>query len=329
MLLSRISSAVVTAALAVLPLRAAADPAPTDIETARSLMDEGDVLQDQGDLWGALERFQAADHLMHVPTTTLELARIQATLLQLVEARATAFAAARIPVAPGEPNVQTEARAAAGQLAADLGGRIPDLTLDITPQSANDTVTIDGSKLPNISRKLAYKLNPGAHTVSVEAPGFSTQVQRIPLAERQHAHLQVKLSAEPVTPVAQSTRPKPDSAPSATEDGNAPGRKRGIIGLSIGGAALVAGLVAGVVSLTTVSDVRSRCQGQFCPEETRGDLSTADTLATVANITIPLGVAAMGYGLFELLTHLDAAPVREGKLQVSVMPLGFALRGEL
>ena len=82
-----VDTAVLTASLAA---RAAhADPNAADRETARELMQQGRDLRDKNDLKGALQRFKAADDIMHVPTTALPLAQVQADLGLLVEARDT------------------------------------------------------------------------------------------------------------------------------------------------------------------------------------------------------------------------------------------------
>ena len=60
-----------------------------DRETARTLMQQGRELTAKGDLKEALKRFKGADDIMHVPTTGLEVARTQAPLGLLVEARDT------------------------------------------------------------------------------------------------------------------------------------------------------------------------------------------------------------------------------------------------
>ena len=68
---------------------ARADPTAADRETARTLMDQGNVLKDKGNLEEALKRFKAADEIMHVPTTAVPVAKLQVALGLLVEARDT------------------------------------------------------------------------------------------------------------------------------------------------------------------------------------------------------------------------------------------------
>src|SRR4051794_22145874 len=77
--------------------RASAEPTASGKETARGLMTEARDLRDKNDLRGALSRFQAADAIMRVPTTGLEVARTEAALGLLVEARDTIHRVLAIP----------------------------------------------------------------------------------------------------------------------------------------------------------------------------------------------------------------------------------------
>jgi hypothetical protein len=321
---------------------AAAEPTAAERETARSLMDDGDRLRDAGDLWGALERFQTADQIMHLPTTSLELARVQASLLLLVEAHVSALASANSEVGAHEPKAFAPARAAAVELAADLGPRIPDVTVFIEPAVAAGHVQIDGLALPHMLRPLPFKLNPGAHMLVVEAAGYDTHTQQFSLAQAEHAELRIALSALPpsasasITP-APPVSPAPVAAASASTlaavdagDPNRAGRTRGYIALAAGGAVLAAGVVTGIVSATKTASIRDRCDGLQCPASVRADVDTANALANITNVAIPLGLLGLGYGVLELLLHRSVEP--EGAAHgVSVsFGLGTAsIRGDL
>jgi len=300
--------------------RVAAAPTAAERETARALMDEGDELHDAGDLWGALERFHAADAIMHVPTTGLELARIQAQLLQLVEARATALEVASSAATPHEPKAFTAARKSATALAAELAPRVPDVTIKVEPQVADMRVSIDGTTLPRLPRPLPFKLNPGSHMLVVEAPGYETSTQQLSLADSQHATLDVVLkphvSEAPVPPRAIELAAL--SAPAADQgaDTGAAGRTRGYIALIAGGAVLAGGITSGILSATQTSRIRERCGGYSCSPEQRSDVVGAYTLANVANVTIPLGVLGIAYGLFELFTH--PVPTRDARVSAGL-----------
>jgi hypothetical protein len=92
-------------AVALVLSSAAAFAAPSDADKARALMKEGDGLYFSSDYAGALERYRAADAIMKVPTTGLAVARAQAALGKLVEARDQALTVARATGAANEPAI--------------------------------------------------------------------------------------------------------------------------------------------------------------------------------------------------------------------------------
>lgn len=320
----------------------AADSSPADRETARSLMAEGDRLRAAGDLRGAMARYQGAHAIMHVPTTGLDLARVQAQLGLLVEARSTAMEVIHSPVAQAEPQVFSEARKATLELANQLEDRVPALKTEVQPATASYSANVDGFEIPAQVHGLAYKLNPGPHTVLIDAPGYATETRQITLNDGETQTLSVVL--RPLPPSA-DPRPQPGTATltsstvvqpteSAERDLRArasAGTVRGIIGLSVGGVALVLGSVTGILSLSQASDVKRNCNGNQCAESERSTLSSANTLANVANISLPLGVIGVAYGLYELLTVPSTAPSAEHAraLRFDVTGTGVMLRGTL
>src|SRR5687767_6484542 len=84
----------------------AAPPASEkDREAARALMDEGKARVKSGELMRALEAFQKAHDLMHVPTTGMAAAKTHYQLGHLVEARRLAQEVLDYPKEAGEPPV--------------------------------------------------------------------------------------------------------------------------------------------------------------------------------------------------------------------------------
>jgi hypothetical protein len=314
---------------------ARAEPSASERETARSLMDEGDKRRIAGDLWGARERFQAANEIMHVPTTAFELARVETETLQLVEARATALAAANMPVQPNESPLYPKARADAARLAMDLAPRVPDVTVIIEPQTSLNRLAIDGVQMPRLVRPLPFKLNPGAHVLSVEAPGYVSDTQQFSLAEAQHAELHVLLKPAPALAAAPD---EPATAPpraSATRDIQPypAARTRGFVAAAIGGVVLATGVASGIWSAVETGAIRDLCHSDRCPEAVHDRRDIANTLANIANVTVPIGVVGLGYGLFEILTHPYAPKPRQSAraVRVSIDPLNarVTLRGAL
>jgi len=182
-------------------------------ETARALMQEGDELSAAGKHADALKNYLAAHALVRIPPTGLEVARSQVKVGQLVEARGLAMEMANSAPSAGEPPVYARARSAAAELAKDLGPRIPSIRTVVTP-GTRYTLTIDGQVLPAEAQAIAFRLNPGTHTIVVAAPGFITQRKEVPLAERQAATLTVQLQlAQANKGPAPAPAPAPGTAP--------------------------------------------------------------------------------------------------------------------
>src|SRR5260370_20281790 len=109
------AAALVVASLE-LPSPASAEPTTADRATARSLMAEARADRERGDLTHASEAFAAADALMHVSTTGLELARTQAAMGRLVDAADKALRVTRLPDGPNDPVPFRRAHEAASEL---------------------------------------------------------------------------------------------------------------------------------------------------------------------------------------------------------------------
>lgn len=294
------------------PVCAQTPIAASQRETARSLMDEGERLRAAGDLRTALVRFKAAHALVHTPTTGLQLARAHSGLGEYVEARGVALEASHHASAAGEPSVFAKARVDAGVLADELAVKIPSLQVQVEPADASFIVHLDGTALPEASRTLPFKTNPGDHEIIIEAPGFTAERRQVTLTDAQALVLHVQLAPAAADALAVAPRTAamtlggPAGSP-AVDSGVEAKKTRGYIGLAAGGAVLVTGLMTGVVSAIKTSNVKDRCQDGRCPESTRDAMSSANTFGNVANITVPLGLIGLGYGLYELLTLPKAA----------------------
>ena len=309
------------------PLYAAA-PSAAERETARRLMEEGDDLAEKGELHNAMNRYRSAHAIMQVPTTGVNLAKVQAKLGLLVEARATAIDVANLPVTPSEPPVFAQARKSAIALADELEPRVPSLTTTVSPASASYTLTVDNVTLPAAARNEPYRMNPGAHTIRVDAPGYLSETLQVELAEG-HAHsapVQLKLvNADSAAVGGQPDGPLADGDPAAA------GRKRGIIAVSGGGAVFAFGMISGIVAASKYGSLEDACPSHMCTPEHADRLSSANTFANLANVTIPLGLLGIGYGLYELLTLPTGAPVHanSSRLQLAVSYNSIVVGGSL
>jgi hypothetical protein len=152
---------------------AQAPPSAADKETARTLMNQGDDRFDAKDYAGALKAYQGADAIMHPPMTGVALARAQAALGLLLEARDTALQVAHQPAQAGDNPKYAESRAEARTLADARSARIPSLDLKLSASPAGLVVSVDDVPLPVAALTLPRKVNPGKHVVTARAPAFA------------------------------------------------------------------------------------------------------------------------------------------------------------
>jgi hypothetical protein len=283
------------AALVLFAATAHAEPTAADRETARALMQEGRALRDKGDLKSALDRFHGANEIMHVPTTALEVAKVQVSLGLLVEARDTVAAIRQSPEAPNDPEPFKEARAKLLELDAGLEGRVPSITIVVHGAAEGDSpaVAIDGVKVPAAAAKLARSVDPGHHVVTASSSSAEGK-QEIDVREGQTASVEVTLVASgATTPAAPAEEASQESAPPSS-------RSHGPttltwIGAGVAGAGVIAGSITGAMVLSKTSQLRGQCPGNVCPSSSFGSLDSTGTLATVS--TVSFVVAGVGAGV--------------------------------
>ncbi len=292
------STLIVTAATS---RTARAEPSLSDRETARSLMDDGDAKRDKNDLKGALKSYEAADAIMHVPTTGLEVARAQAQLGLLLEARETLGRVNRLPPKPGEPAPFTAARRTAETLTAEIGARIPSITVVVTnPEPGQATVIVfDGEIVPPAAAAAPRKVNPGHHSV-VARSGSLEKKQEIDVAERESKTVTIDLKPLKAAPVPGPAASDGDSTAQASSPSALPkvliygGFGLGVVGVGIGS-------VTGIMSISQVSDVKNDCTNNVCKASRAGDIDSAKSLGTISTIAFIAGGVGIGAGVIGLV----------------------------
>jgi hypothetical protein len=314
-----LAAAAVMIALVAWAAPSRAEPSAAEKETARSFMAEGRVRRDRNDLPGALESFRAADAIMHVPTTGLEVARTEAALGRLVEAADALRSVLHLPASPNDPPPFVAARGAAQSLLADVLARVP--SIRVAPRGSKEgvRVAIDDAPLPAEAIGQAFKIDPGHHVVRVTQRG-ATVTREVDVAERE-----TKLVAfdgpsdspagaaavapapgpdpapEPAAPAPSAdappaTSPEPsDAAPGDAPPPGAPSHPMRTIawtGVAVAGAGVVVGSITGLLSLSHASDAKAICDGDHCPPAAASDIDAAH--ATGRASTIAFAVAGAG-----------------------------------
>jgi hypothetical protein len=315
---------------------ARAEPTPAERETARSLMDQGYDLRDKGNDKEALKRFQAANDIVNVPTTALEVARTQVALGLLVEARDTLAALRKLPSKPSDPAPFREARKKGEELDASLAQRIPALTVVLrgVPEGEAPAITIDGTAVAPEALSLPRSVDAGHHVVAGRTSAMEA-TQEVDLREGEKKEVTLTFVA--------NASPGPTIAPDASTHGaSAPeqpsvARSHGFdtltwVGIAVGGAGVISGTITGLMSLSKTSSLANECPGNVCPPPAHGDHDSASTLATVSTVSFIVAGAGAALAVVSLVAGHDeptAAPAQPSTAsQTRVVPwLGLGAAG--
>lgn len=286
--------AVILAAMLVgvaVPVQAG-EPTAVQKDTARNLMQDGRDLRDAKDFKGALQRFRAADEIMHVPPTGFEVASAQAELGLLVEARDTIARVLNIPATPREPAQYKQARENARTLDDALVPRIPMVTVTVKGGS-NATLTLDDVEVPAALVGLPVRVNPGHHTIGARTAG-ARGTASVDVAEGEKKSVTIELFGKPAdeapppvvapTPAAELPPPSGSYAPA-------------IVAFGVAGAGLVVGGITGGLTLGKQSDLARSCPNRTCGPGNYGDIDTANMLATISTVSFVAAGASAAAGL--------------------------------
>lgn len=313
--------------LSLLLPKAAHAQTAEDRETARRMFEEGKARRDAGDVKGALRSFEAAEALVHAPTTKLALARAHLALGHLVEARDAAVSITQIPVAARESQPFTDARASATKLATELDERIPSLT--ITLRGARpEALSIDGVPIPQAAWGVPRRINPGAHVASARSGGEEVRAE-VSLAERENKSLVLDVPepkrravtespAPPVSSVSSVSLVSPVSPPPPAPK---PEEKKPLgpvfwTAAGLGVVGLAAGAVAGAISLSEKSRADETCREGLCPPTAHEALDASRSWATISTI----GFAAGGVGIGVAALSFALRPTRTSNVAVFIAP---------
>jgi hypothetical protein len=212
---------------------------------ARQLADRAYELFTAGDFAGAIESFKRADETYHAPTLVFGLAKAHAKAHHLIEARALLRNLIAEKMPPDAPEAFLGAQNSAKEELKAVIAAIPTLEVRLrnAVPTARVTVTIDGAAA-NVGAPT--ELDPGKHEITV-THDHGRETSSVVLAEGAHESIVLNLAAAPGAPGA----PPPGSAPAE----QLPSAVPGAIALSLGGAGLVVGAVAGVVTLQKAADI--------------------------------------------------------------------------
>jgi hypothetical protein len=316
------------AALAIAAATARAQTSAADRETARHLMDEGYAALDKGDRKTALERFVAADSLVHAPTTHVAVAKAQRALGLLLEARETALEVTRARPAPSEPRAFADARAEAQSLSDALADRIP--SLRIVVRGADDaTVSVDGVAVPRASLVAPRRLDPGAHHVEAQAGALRAQAD-VTLGEGDGKEVALELA--PASTAAPTSTPAGDAAdePTTTTGAGDGWRVASWVGFGVGVAGIVTGTVTGLLAISSKSSAANGgCAGNRCPPSTYGSLDDAQRFGDVSTVAFVVGGIGAAFGVTAWILSRRHGGTQPPSAAISVGPRWVGIVGTI
>jgi hypothetical protein len=233
-----------------------------------------------------------------VPTTALAVARSQATLGLLVEARDTlASSMRRTPDKPTDPQPFKDARAEGDQLDASLAGRVPGLTITIKGAAPGEqpALAIDGLDVPAAAIGLPRAVDPGHHVV-VAKTATAERRQEVDIHEGEQKQIELMLVSTGHSAVEppRSTTPEPAASvapPGPPTTSHAPSTVTWI-GVGLAGAGVIIGSITGVMAISKGGGLAGECANHVCGPAGHSDLSSAYAAATVSDAAF--AVAGVG-----------------------------------
>lgn len=264
-----------------------------DATTAEVLFDEGREAVKAGDYPRACAKFRESNRLDPAPGTVLNLADCEERLGRVATAWTLYREVTQRVPASDERHGIALARAKA------LAPKLPKLTVALALGSPVGTrVLRDGVELGAAALETALPVDPGAHTIVVEAPG------------RQKSSRQVSLSEAQSERVVVSAGPKASGAPGADRP-KASNSKRtwGWVLTGVGAAGLSVGTVTGLMVLGEKRRVDDNCDpDKRCNQTGMDAVDSGRTLGTVSGASFIVGGLALAGGVFLLVSGSEKQP---------------------
>lgn len=281
-----------------------ATPARAADVAAEALFQEGRALLAKGRIEEAKDRFLRSQELEPRVGTLFSLGECFERSKLYASAWGAFQEAANLALKLGDDRAES-ARAKAAEVEPHLAR----LTLSIAAFPPGASITRNGTKVDPAALDTAIPVDPGTQSVVVTAPHRKSWQGKLELREGEAGRLRVpSLEVLPGEP----------AAPSGGEPATST-QSKVALGLEIGGGVvLAAGLVVGVLAISTWSSVQEACPNARCPSDAErarleSDETRASTFATVSTVTSLVGGAALATGI---VLHLTAPSRR-----ISVAPM--------
>jgi hypothetical protein len=182
----------------------------------------------------------------------------------------------------------------------DVSASIPDV--DVTDVRAGSAVPPQSYKVQG--DVLSLRLRAGTHTLSAFAPDGKTLTWQVALQPGRKVTYRFDFST-PAAPgaappvAAPDTQPRGEPPAGQSASSGSPLRTVGFITAGVGGAAVIGGVITGLMAKGAESEALDQCNGDNCDPDAEESFDSAASLATVTNVLLIGGgvLAAAGVGL--------------------------------
>ena len=271
--------------------------AQADVAAAEALYREGRALMEKGDLDAACPKLAESQRLDPSSGTALNLALCHLKQGKTATAWAEYLVAARVARQQGKPERVEEAQKRAAELETGLSY----LTIVVPSPLPGLEVRRDEVLVEAGSFGARIPIDPGKHRVVVSAPGHASKSLEIVIGAARDAHTLAIPTLEKVG--------APSSDSGAPKEAGGPGALPWVVG-GVGIAVVGVGAAFGGLALSAYSDAKAACPTRTgCAQEALDSRSQANVRAKVADVMIPVGIAAVGAGVvLYLVRRPRAAP---------------------
>lgn len=288
---------------------------------AQQLFDSALADAEAGNFAAACPKFQASQDADPKTSTLLNLGACYEKNSQTASAWGAFREAQLLARRIGRTDWETNARARAEA----LEPRLVRLTVVVPLASAAPglVVTRDGMKLGAGEYGVAIPVDPGDHLVRVTADGKTPWETRSSVREAS-----VVVTVPSLVDVPKERSPVPLASPPPQErvvqrEWWTPLRTGGVIGIGVGGAALVTGAVLGFVAKGNHDDAKAQCQRAdltACPPDSVASGESAQSLAGVATGVFVAGavLAAAGVAVVLVAPNASGSTSKRGALRLGL-----------
>ncbi|MGO9662862.1 MAG: hypothetical protein ACLP66_06070 [Polyangia bacterium] len=288
---------------------------------AQTLLGQGTKLYEQGDVAGALEKFDAAYAAYASPKLMFNIGQCNRDLSRPVEAL-EAFEKFLESAADSSPDMIADARKSVAQLQKKLG------RIQVNCETAGAEVSVDGKSVGLAPLPDPMWATPGLHQVTAKHASAAPAIEDVDVTAGSVSTVTVRLAPVAVPVAVSAPKAAPDfdlqatSRPSGASEGWWLGRKWTWV--AAGSTVLLAAgaVTAGLAMKSKFDSLRSSCGAgnPARPGCTQSDIDSVSSRQTTANVF--WGLAAAAAVTTGVLFYLEGQPV-------TVAPVAGGLTGAL